>query len=100
MASELGTRSEFIIVEKLGGERLCLLLDIAAELANYSPDTLVSIGDLSFDDRVADAEIGKSRVRDSLLLFQLLGLLEVDEIARTMRLSPALIAWTKGDADT
>src|SRR5258706_15580545 len=92
MASEISaTSSEFAIVEKLGGERLRLLLDIAAELSGHTAGVPVSIGDLAFDDRVAEAEMGKGRVRDALVLFHALGLIELDEAAKTFQAAERLI---------
>ncbi len=101
MASETNAEfsSGFSIVEKLGVEKLRLLLDVAAELSSYTAGEIVSVGDLAFDERVTEQEIGRSRVRDALALFQTLGLLELDENVKTLQLSPGLIDWSHRELD-
>ncbi|MCC7451270.1 MAG: hypothetical protein IT324_27925 [Anaerolineae bacterium] len=96
MASE----TEFSIVDRLGIDKLRLLLDIAAELASYTAGEQVSVADLAFDDRVAEQEIGRGRVRDGLLLFQAHGLLALDDAGKTLQPTQALIDWARQDTDT
>src|SRR3954453_8806444 len=98
MASQ--TWSEYSIIDKLGVDKLRLLLDIAAELSSFTAGEQVSIADLAFDDRVAEQEIGRGRVRDALLLFQVLGLVELDDAVKTLRPMQPLIDWARQDTDS
>jgi hypothetical protein len=91
MAAQTEFATTLAIVDKLGVDRLQLLLGIVAEFANYTAGETVSVGDIAFDDRVADAEIGKTRVRDALALFAALGLITLDDNGKTLQPTPPLI---------